>query len=46
LVVDKHTGELEVRDYGITNLGRLLLKQAGVEVDEERANLRMEPTRR
>ena len=43
-MVEGNTGELEVRNYGITALGRLLLKQAGVEVDEERANLRMEPT--
>ena len=39
---DEHLAQ--VRNYGITALGRLLLKQAGVEVDEERANLRMEPT--
>ena len=45
LVVDRHTGTLEVRDYGITPFGQLLLTQVGVEVDDERANLRMEPTR-
>jgi hypothetical protein len=45
LVVGRHTGELEVRGYTITSLGRLLLKQAGVEVDDERANLRMEQPR-
>lgn len=44
LVVDRHTGELEVRNYGITPLGRLLLKHAGVDVDEQRTNLRMDPT--
>jgi hypothetical protein len=45
LVVDKFTGELEVRGYQITGLGRLLLKQLGVEVDDKQANIRMEPTR-
>ena len=46
LVVDKHRGTLEVRGYEITNLARLLLRQLGIEVDEEQANIRMEPTRR
>lgn len=46
LVVDKHRGSLEVRGYEITNLARLLLRQLGIEIDEEQANIRMEPTRR
>jgi hypothetical protein len=37
LVVDRFTGALEVRGYGITSLGRLLLKQVGVEVEAEDA---------
>jgi len=45
LVVDRFTGELEVRGYKLSSLGRLLLKQLGIEVDDERANIRMEPTR-
>ncbi len=35
-----------MRGYEITNLARLLLRQLGIEVDEEQANIRMEPTRR
>jgi hypothetical protein len=34
LVVDRTTGALEVRGYGITSLGRLLLKQVGVQIDD------------
>jgi hypothetical protein len=45
LVVDRHRGTLEVQGYEITNLARLLLRQLGIEVDEEQANIRMEPTR-
>jgi len=37
LVVDRSTGALEVRGYGITSLGRLLLKRVGVEVEAENA---------
>lgn len=37
LVVDRFTGALEVRGYGITSLGRLLLKQVGAEVEAEDA---------
>ncbi|MGH9195136.1 MAG: hypothetical protein ACRD1T_05295 [Acidimicrobiia bacterium] len=37
LVVDRFTGALEVRGYGITSLGRLLLRQVGVEVEAEDA---------
>lgn len=44
LVVDPHTGELEVRNYGITALGRLLLKQAGVR--STRSGLTSERNRR
>jgi hypothetical protein len=46
LVVDRSRGTLEVRGYEITELGRLLLRQLEIEVDEEQANIRMEPTRR
>lgn len=37
LVIDSFTGAFDVRGYGITSLGRLLLKQAGVEVETEDA---------
>jgi hypothetical protein len=30
LVVDKHTGEFEVRNYRLSDLGRLLLRQVGM----------------
>jgi hypothetical protein len=46
LVIDKFTGELEVRGHQITSLGRLLLKQLGIEIDDQQANIREEPTRR
>ncbi|MEQ1898584.1 MAG: hypothetical protein ABL971_14490 [Vicinamibacterales bacterium] len=46
LVIDDRTGELEVSGYALLPFGRLFLKQIGVAVDDERANLRMEPTRR
>jgi hypothetical protein len=45
LAVDRVSGQLKVRGYELTSLGRLLLRQLGVQVDEERANIRMEPTR-
>lgn len=45
LAVDRFTGVLKVRGYVLTSLGRLLLEQLGVEVDDEQANIRMEPTR-
>lgn len=46
LVVDRRRGILEVRGYEITNLARLLLRQLGIQIDDEQANIRMEPTRR
>lgn len=46
LVVDRSRGTLEVRGYDLSSLGRLLLRQLGIEIDEEQANIRMEPTRR
>jgi hypothetical protein len=34
LVVDRSTGALEVRGYGIASLGRLLLRQVGVQIED------------
>jgi hypothetical protein len=46
LVVDRHSGTLEVRGYRITDLGRLLLRQLGIEADEANADIRTDSSRR